>query len=287
MTIEKLKQLSYLARWHKPAGFFLVWPTLWALWFAGNGHPDMSLVIIFLLGAFVMRSAGCVINDIADRHIDGHVARTRMRPLVTGKVTLQEARVFFLFLIICAVLLVFCLNAYAVLWAIAGLIFAVIYPFMKRWTHLPQVVLGIAFSWGVPMVFAAQNNIIDGRDWIVFFAAALWSIIYDTFYAMVDRPDDIKIGVKSTAILLGSYDKYCIGLLQIIFVLLLALIGYLFHLHKIYYISLIFVSALFIYQQRLIRYAEPVNCFKAFLNNHWVGFFIFLGIILSYENSGG
>lgn len=294
MTLEKIQQFWYLARCHKPAGLFLIWPMLWALWLAGEGHPNRHVVIIFILGAIVMRSAGCVINDIADQRFDAHVNRTRQRPLVTAKITTKEAFCFFCLLLGCALGLVQCLNAFTILLAFAGLAFAVIYPLMKRFTHLPQVGLGVAFSWGVPMAFAAQNNIILAEDWLVFFVAAIWPVIYDTFYAMIDRPDDLKIGVKSTAILFGSYDKKIIGVLQIIFLSMLVWVGYLFHLHFIYYLSLLVTAALFIYQQVLVGREKPNDACKvndnykandyynAFVNNHWVGFIIFLGIMTSY-----
>jgi 4-hydroxybenzoate polyprenyltransferase len=287
MNVEKIKQYCYLIRLNRPIGIFLLlWPTLWALWLGGLGHPSLMIVLIFLLGTIVMRSAGCVINDFADRHFDGHVVRTRSRPLVTGSVTIKEALIFFFILMLTAFLLVLCLNRFTILLAFAGAFFAITYPFLKRFTHLPQAGLGVSFAWGVPMAFAALNNVILVRDWLVFFAALVWPMIYDTFYAMVDRPDDIKIGVKSTAILFGARDKLWIGLLQGLFLIILGWVGYLFQLHFIYYLSLFSVSILFIYQQRLIRSNQADLCFKAFLNNQWVGGIIFLGIVLSYCISG-
>jgi 4-hydroxybenzoate polyprenyltransferase len=285
MTKNKLKQYYYLMRMHKPIGIFLLlWPTLWALWLAGAGRPHLGIVIIFVLGVIVMRSAGCVINDIADRNVDGHVARTRLRPLVTGAVTTREALVLFGLLLLIAFLLVLCLNRFAILLAFAGALFAIVYPFMKRFTHLPQAGLGMAFAWGVPMAFAALNNQILPRDWLVFFAAAIWPVIYDTFYAMVDRADDEKIGVKSTAILFGAWSAWWVGALQMLFLVLMVGVGYLFVLRAVYYVGVLVAGMLFVYQQRLIRTHEPERCFKAFLNNHWVGCIIFLGMVLSYEN---
>ncbi|MBV8802674.1 MAG: 4-hydroxybenzoate octaprenyltransferase [Gammaproteobacteria bacterium] len=282
MTIEKLKNFCYLARLHKPAGLFLIWPMLWALWLAGEGHPNGEIVIIFILGAIIMRSAGCVINDISDRRFDAHVSRTCQRPLVTKKISTKEAFCFFAILLSCAFSLVLYLNQFTIMLAFAGVIFAVIYPLMKRFTYLPQLGLGVAFSWGVPMAFAAQNNIILVNDWIVFFAAVIWPVIYDTFYAMIDRPEDLKIGVKSTAILFGAHDKTIIAMLQILFLGVLGKVGYLFHLHVFYYLGLVIVSVLFIYQQLLIRSNNTNNYYKAFVSNHWVGLVIFLGIVTNY-----
>lgn len=282
MNTHLIKQYCYLARLHKPIGIFLLlWPTLWALWLASEGHPNAWIVSVFVMGVIVMRSAGCVINDIADRHFDGRVARTCFRPLITGEVTLKGALIFFGILLFIAFVLVLCLNQFTILLACAGACFAIIYPFMKRFTYWPQAGLGIAFSWGVPMAFAALNNGMHARDWLLFLAAVIWPLIYDTFYAMVDRVDDIKIGIKSTAILFGSRFMIWIGLLQGLFIVLLGYTGYLFHLHVMYYVCLAMASLLFIYQQRLICHYESNLCFKAFLNNHWVGCIIFMGIMWS------
>lgn len=283
MNVEKIKQYGHLMRLHRPIGILLLlWPTLWALWLGGQGQPKRWTTFLFVLGVIVMRSAGCIMNDMADRHIDGHVARTCLRPLVTGKVTPREAFRLLIFLLLFAFIIVLFFNRYTILLALAGLFFAAIYPFMKRFTHLPQAGLGIAFSWGVPMAFAAQNEVILARDWVVFVAAVFWPIIYDTFYAMVDQKDDIKIGVKSTAILFHEKEAVIIGCLQIIFLVLLGWVGKLFQLHTSYYYSLLMVGGLFLYQQVLMKDSVPEKCFKAFLNNNWVGFFIFLGIVLSY-----
>lgn len=283
MNIKKnIKNYAVLMRLHKPIGIFLLlWPTLWALWLAGHGHPPISLVIIFVLGVIVMRSAGCVINDLADRHVDKHVARTRERPLASGKITVRAALMLFFILMLIAFGLVLFLNQLTILLSIAGAIFASLYPLLKRITHLPQIGLGIAFAWGVPMAFAAQNNVISVIGWQVFLTAAIWPIMYDTLYAMTDREDDIKIGVKSTAILFGKFDRIIIGFLQIILILLFIQMGYLFHLQWQYFMAVLGVGLLFLYQQWLIKNRNPMACFKAFLNNHWVGMLIFIGIILS------
>lgn len=280
---EKLKQYAYLMRFHKPIGtFLLLWPTLWALWLAGEGHPKFSILLIFILGVIVMRAAGCIINDFADRNFDGHVERTRDRPLATGKVKPLEALGLFLLLLTIAFLLVLLLNKLTILLAIAGALLTIIYPFMKRFTYLPQVGLGFAFAWGVPMAFAALTNTVPNSAWLLFFAAVIWPMIYDTIYAMVDREDDKKIGLKSTAILFGKYDRIAIGVLQIVFLVSLLLVGYLFKLDQFYFVSLVAVVILFLYQQKLMKNRDRENCFKAFLNNHWVGLFIYAGITMSY-----
>lgn len=278
---EKLKQYVYLIRLHKPIGILLLlWPTLWALWLASNGQPDWSIVAIFIAGVILMRSAGCIVNDIADKKWDAHVERTRGRPLVTGKISLKEAWIFFGILIAAAFLLVWQLNWLTIILAFFGLLFAMIYPFLKRVTHLPQVGLGIAFSWGIPMAFAAQLYEVPVSGWVLFFAAMIWPMIYDTFYAMTDKVDDINVGVKSMAILFGSREQFFIGLLQMVFVLLMVWVGFFFRLGFYYFASLLVVSFLFFYQEWLIKDRDPQKSFKAFLNNNWVGFVIFLGIIL-------
>ncbi len=281
--LEEMKQYFFLMRLHKPIGIFLLlWPTLWALWLAGNGKPNLFIVGIFILGVILMRSAGCIINDVADRHVDSYVARTRTRPLATGKLTSKQALLLFSSLIFCAFLLVLLLNRFTIWLAFVGVVLVVLYPFMKRFTHLPQVGLGIAFAWGVLMAFAAQNNSLSPAAWLLFFAAAVWPVIYDTMYAMVDYEDDIKIGIKSTAILFRKYDRWVIGVLQISFIALMAWVGYLFKLNIFYFLSLLIVTILFGYQQQLIKDQDQKKCLKAFLNNNWVGMILFVGIILSY-----
>jgi len=285
MNLKKIKLYISLMRLDKPIGILLLlWPTLWALFLASAGKPSLEIVLIFILGVVLMRSAGCVINDIADRHVDGYVARTRHRPLVIGAVSIKAAMILFLSILLCAFLLVLLLNKLTILLAFIAAILAIIYPFLKRFTHLPQIGLGLAFAWSVPMAFAAVTNSVPIASWVVFLITVLWAIIYDSLYAMVDREDDIKIGIKSTAILFGKLDKWIIGFLQIIFLLLLLLMGFLYGLNKLYYLSIIGVAGLFFYQQILIRDRLPKNCFKAFLNNHWVGFIIYIGIIIGYVN---
>lgn len=288
MNLGELKQYSLLMRLDKPIGIFLVlWPTLWALWLAGAGMPNLVVVSVYIIGCILMRSAGCVINDIADRKFDGFVARTRDRPLAAARVSVRSAFYLLLGLLLCAFLLVLLLNKLTIALAFVGVLLAVIYPFLKRITHLPQVGLGIAFSWGVPMAFASVTGSVSAQGWLVFFAALWWPIMYDTLYAMVDRADDLKIGVKSTAILFGKADRWIVGVLQVFFLLLLCLVGKVFQLNIFYYLSLAGAGVLFIYQQVLIKDGLPENCFKAFLNNHWVGCIIFLGIVLSYANCSG
>lgn len=281
MNFEKIKQYIYLMRLNKPIGILLLlWPTLWALWLASNGKPNIPIVIIFILGVILMRSAGCVINDYADRNFDRHVLRTRERPLATGKITGKEAWILFSILMACAFLLVLLLNPLTILLAFVGALLTMIYPFMKRFTNLPQVGLSLAYSWGVPMAFAAETNTVPLAAWMLFFTAIVWPVIFDTFYAMVDRDDDVKIGIKSTAILFGKNDKLMIGALQMLFLLSLIMVGYIFNLNAFYFLSLLIAALLFLYQQILIKNRDREQCFKAFLNNHWVGLVIFLGIAL-------
>mgnify|MGYP000872784570 CR=1 FL=1 len=272
-----------LTRLNKPIGaLLLLWPTLWALWLAAEGVPNWDLLVIFILGTFVMRSAGCVINDFADRKIDGHVARTRDRPLATGEVSAREALTLFVVLCLLAFGLVLLTNSLTIRLSFGGLALAFCYPFMKRFTQLPQVVLGAAFAWGIPMAFAAQKGELNQTIWLVYLAVVLWTVVYDTFYAMVDRDDDLRIGVKSTAILFGEQDRAITGFLQLLTIVALILVGRRFELTFPYYIGLGFASALFAYQQWLIRYRERNACFKAFMNNNWVGLVIFIGVIASY-----
>lgn len=270
-----------LMRVNRPIGILLLlWPTLWALWLAAEGWPRWDLLIIFTLGVISMRSAGCVINDFADRKIDGSVKRTRDRPLATGTVSTREVWGLFAGLCLFSLVLVLLTNKLTVWLSVGGLLLACCYPFMKRYTHLPQVVLGAAFAWSVPMAFAAQAGSLSQELWLVYLAVVLWTVVYDTFYAMVDRDDDLRIGVKSTAILFGDQDRFITGFLQALTVYTLVLVGQRFELGVIYYTSLGVASGLFIYQQYLIRYRERDACFKAFLNNNWVGLAIFIGIVL-------
>lgn len=282
--MTRLKNYACLMRLHKPVGIFLLlWPTLWALWLAGEGKPNYFIVMIFVAGVILMRSAGCVINDIADRKVDGLVQRTRDRPLASGSVSVKEAFILFVVLITSAFLLVLNLNVYTILLAFVGALLAAGYPFLKRVTHLPQVGLGIAFAWGVPMAFSAELNQVPLKAWVLFSAAAIWPVIYDTYYAMVDRVDDVKVGIRSTAILFGQLDRLIIGMLQILFLLILGLVGWLLDLKWFYFASLLIGGVLFGYQQWLTRDRDSVMCFRAFLNNQWVGLVVFVGIFLSTQ----
>jgi 4-hydroxybenzoate polyprenyltransferase len=284
MTLATLKQYAILMRLHRPVGIFLLlWPTLWGVWLASAGHPKFSVLIIFITGVVVMRSAGCIINDIWDRHKDGFVERTRLRPLASKKISVKEAVILFFILMLLAFGLVLQLNFLTIVLAFLGAILAVTYPLLKRVTHLPQVGLGVAFTWGIPMAYAAMMGSVPWEGWVLFLASVCWPIIYDTQYAMADRADDIHIGIKSTAILFGQYDQWVIGILQIIFLCLFAIIGWIFQLNIYYDISLIFAGLFFFYQQFLMKDRDPQKCFQAFLNNQWVGFIIFIGILLGYS----
>jgi 4-hydroxybenzoate polyprenyltransferase len=279
----RLTHYAYMMRLDKPIGILLLlWPTLWALWLASGGIPEEKILWIFITGVVLMRSAGCVFNDIADRKVDGKVKRTRERPLATGKVSVKEALVIGLLLCSIAFLLVLQCNTYTILLSFIGAALAMTYPLLKRITHLPQVGLGIAFTWSVPMAFAAVRNDIPTSAIALFLTGLLWPVIYDTLYAMVDRDDDRRIGVKSTAILFAQMDTVIIALLQTVFILMMIAVGIMFRLHRVYYASLIIAACLFVYQQWMIRHREPSRCFAAFLNNNWVGCAIFLGIALSY-----
>jgi 4-hydroxybenzoate polyprenyltransferase len=283
MTTAQVKNYCYLLRLHKPIGILLLlWPTCWALWLAGAGKPDWNIVITFIVGVVIMRSAGCVINDIADKNIDGKVARTRERPLATGVITVRAALLVFLGLSLLGFLLVLRLNHLTIYLALVGAVLMVVYPYLKRVTHLPQVGLGLAFAWGVPMAFAAIEHNVPPAAWLLFAAAALWPVSYDTIYAMVDRDDDIAIGVKSTAVLFDDKDTVFVATFQVAFLLLLAYVGWVFGLNIFYYVSLLAAEGLFAYQQFLMKEGDPSACFEAFLNNQWVGLVIFLGIVMNY-----
>jgi 4-hydroxybenzoate polyprenyltransferase len=275
-----------LMRLEKPIGtYLLLWPTWWALWLAAEGVPPWHLLLVFSAGVVLMRAAGCVINDYADRHWDGAVERTQHRPLASGAVTGTEAlQLFVLLLALSAGLLVF-LNRQTVLLSLVAVLLAAVYPFMKRYTHLPQVVLGAAFSWGMPMAFMAIQLKLPPLVWLLYLANLLWTVAYDTYYALVDRPDDIKVGIKSTAILFGDYALPIIALLQLMTLLLLGAVGYLAQLHWVYYLSLLGAAACFLYQYRIAR-ASRQGCFSAFLHNHYVGMLVFAGIALSYLLQG-
>lgn len=280
---EKWGAVKQLTRMDKPIGtYLLLWPTMWALWVATDGWPSFHLLFVFCVGVFIMRSAGCVINDYADRNVDGHVKRTSERPLVAGKISEEEALSVFAFLIGGAFSLVMTLSWFTIYLSAVALVLAASYPFMKRYTHLPQVVLGAAFSWGMIMAFAEARGEVPLEAWMLFAANLLWTVAYDTMYAMVDRDDDLKIGVKSTAILFGSHDKRAVGLLQVATLALLFSVGDLLAFGWPYQLSLVMVAGLFCYQQMLIANRDRQACFRAFLNNHWVGLIVFLGIVVEY-----
>jgi 4-hydroxybenzoate polyprenyltransferase len=284
---DRWRQYLLLMRLDRPIGtLLLMWPTLWALWLAGEGHPRPLVVAVFVTGVVVMRSAGCVINDYADRRVDPHVARTRLRPLAAGKVSEREALILFAVLCLAAFALVLLMNRLTVLMSLGGVVLAAVYPFMKRYTHLPQVVLGAAFGWAVPMAFAAQTGTVPPVGWLLFIASVLWTTVYDTLYAMVDRPDDLRIGVKSTAILFGEADRHLIALIQGLFFVVMVIIGRRMALGPFYYAGLVAAMGLAVYQMTLIWQREPPKCFKAFLNNNWFGAVIFAGIAAHYLFAG-
>lgn len=280
---SKTSALLQLIRFDRPIGtLLLLWPTLWALWIAARGTPDYMLLAIFVAGTFLTRSAGCIINDLADRRVDGAVKRTTGRPLVTGAVTEKEALALFVALMLLAFVLVLFTNALTIALSLVAVLLASTYPFMKRYTHLPQVVLGLAFSWGIPMAFAAQTGELPAALWLIFLGNLWWIVAYDTKYAMVDRDDDIPAGVKSTAILFDRYDRLAIAVLQLLCLFTLYLAGLAFALGAYFNLALLVCAGLFGYQQYLIRNRERDACFKAFLNNNWVGMAIFAGIVLHY-----
>ncbi|ENZ0350167.1 MULTISPECIES: 4-hydroxybenzoate octaprenyltransferase [Morganella] len=283
MVRSKWQAYSRLMRTDRPIGsLLLLWPTYWALWIAARGIPDWHILIIFTIGVFSMRAAGCVINDFADRKFDGSVERTKNRPLPRGDVTEKEAKILFAVLVLVSFGLVLTLNTMTIWLSVAGLALAWIYPFVKRVSHLPQVVLGAAFGWSIPMAFAAVSESLPAVCWLLFAVNIIWSVIYDTQYAMVDRNDDLKIGVKSTAILFGRFDKIIIGVLQLVMILMLLWTGMMANLSGIFYWSLLLAGALFVYQQRLMADRERDPCFQAFMNNNYVGFILFLGMLVSY-----
>ena len=280
---NKIIALIKLIRLDKPIGtLLLLWPTLWALWIASEGWPGITPLLVFTLGTFLMRSAGCIVNDFADRNVDGFVERTVSRPLVTGAVSHKEAFGLFIVLISLSFLLVLQTNLLTIGLSIFALVLASIYPFLKRYTHLPQLGLGVAFSWGIPMAFAAQKTSVPLEAWVLLLANLFWVVVYDTQYAMVDREDDLQIGIKSTAILFGEADRYIIGLLQLVCLLCLFWVSHEFNLGLVYISSIFLVAILFLYHLYLIRHRKRQDCFKAFKHNNWVGICILLGIIFDY-----
>jgi len=284
---DRLIGYMYLVRLHRPIGIFLLmWPALWALWLAGDGQPPWLVVVIFVLGVVLMRSAGCAINDYADRDFDGHVARTNRRPLATGDVTPGEAIGVFVGLSLVSFGLVLQLNWQTIALSIVALLLTFVYPFMKRFTHVPQLFLGAAFGWAIPMAFTAVTGTIPVYAWVLFVATLIWALIYDTQYAMVDREDDLKIGVKSTAILFGRWDRHVIGLLQLLMLALLFWVGQQAGRGPVYVSSLLVAAGFSIYQQKLTWNCEPAACFQAFLNNNFFGMVVFVGLVLDYALIG-
>jgi len=282
-TTGKTQALLQLMRFDKPIGtLLLLWPTLCALWIAAQGVPETRLLFIFVMGTFLTRSAGCIINDIADRHLDGAVARTNARPLVTGAVSEKEALLLFTVLMLLAFVLVLFTNTLTITLSFIAVLLAASYPFMKRFTHLPQVVLGAAFSWGIPMAFAAQSGELPAALWLLYLGNLLWTVAYDTQYAMVDREDDILIGIKSTAVLFAHHDRLAVAILQLLTLLTLWASGQQFGLGWPYTGALWVIAGLFVYHQYLMRDRDPTQCFKAFLHNNWVGLTLFLGVALHY-----
>lgn len=277
----KLDCYLRLTRLNKPIGIFLVvWPMLWALWLAAEGVPNLWVLFVFVVGAVLMRSAGCVMNDYADRDIDGHVRRTKARPLATGEVGEKEALALFAVLCLIAFILVLTLNGLTITMAFVGIVLAALYPFTKRLTHWPQMFLGAAFGWAIPMAFAAQSGHVPAGGWMLFIATLIWALVYDTFYAMVDRDDDLKIGVKSTAVLWGERDLMIIGGFQILFYTLLVVVGVMFALGLFYYLGLVAAIAMSIHHQWLARDRDRDACFKVFMQHNILGGLIFVGLVL-------
>lgn len=281
----KLRSREYalLIRLDKPIGILLLlWPTLWALWIASDGSPNLDVLMVFVLGVFLMRSAGCVINDYADRKVDPQVTRTSARPIAAGRVTTREALILFSVLCLIAFMLVLTMNRLTILLSLVAVVLAIIYPFTKRYTYLPQVFLGLAFGWAVPMAFAAQTGEVPELAWLLLTATVLWATTYDTMYAMVDRDDDIRIGVKSTAILFGDADRLIIGITQLLLLWTLILVGRRAGLDWPYYAGLAVATGFGVYQQYLIYTRLARQCFQAFLNNNWLGMSIFVGLVVNY-----
>jgi 4-hydroxybenzoate polyprenyltransferase len=286
----RLRLYARLIRLERPIGaLLLLWPTLWALWLAGRGHPDPWILFVFVAGVWLMRGAGCAVNDFADRNFDPYVARTRERPLARRALREWEAWTVAAVLAGAAALLVSTLNRLTVLLAAVALALAVSYPFLKRFTHLPQPYLGIAFGWGIPMAWAAETDHVPTVAWLLLLANILWTTVYDTFYAMADRPWDRRLGVKSTALLFGDYDLFVIAVLQALTLLALLLVGHRLHLGTYYKAGVATAGVLFLSQIARARDRSPERCFRAFLDNNWVGLSVFVGIALDYalRTTGG
>ena len=281
--VERLNAYEKLVRLDKPIGILLLlWPTLWALWLSSAGRPDLRIVWIFALGTVLMRSAGCAVNDYADRHYDGHVARTRDRPLAAGTIRPAEALVVAAVLALAAFALVLRFNALTIMYSFAALAIAAIYPFTKRFFALPQVVLGVAFGFGIPMAFAVHNNHVPGIAWLLLLANIFWAIAYDTEYAMVDRDDDHRIGIRTSALTFGRFDVAAVMICHALFLLSMVGAGTYFRLGIYYYAGLTLAAVLAASQFAMIRKREPAACFRAFLHNNWVGAAVFAGILAHY-----
>lgn len=281
--MDRALQYAFIMRFDKPIGFYLLmWPTLWALWIAAEGQPRTDITIIFLMGIVLMRAAGCIINDYADRKIDQKVARTKDRPLATGAVSPREAIVLFVIVCLIAFVLVLYTNLLTFMLSFIAVLLAVVYPFTKRYTYMPQAFLGLSFGWAVPMAFAAQTGSVPTIAWLLLTATVLWATAYDTFYAMVDREDDIEVGVKSTAILFGDADRVIIAAIQITFMLTMYIIGKKLEMGVFYYLGLCTAIGFAVYQHYLARDRDPEKCLKAFLNNNLFGAAIFFGIVFHY-----
>ena len=283
LKYDKFKQYLLLIRLNRHIGIFLLlWPTLWGLWIASEGFPNTKILVVFLFGVFLMRSAGCILNDIIDKDFDKFVARTQNRPLASDKLSSIEAFIVAISLIFIAFLLVLTTNTLTVQLSFVAIILAGTYPFLKRHTYLPQFFLGLTFGWSIPMAFAATTNSIPKIAWLLLIANILWAVVYDTIYAMIDREDDLKIGIKSTAILFDDADRFIIGLIQSLVLIALIVIGQQASLNTIYYFSLIIGGCLFLYQLYLIRNRDPKKCMQAFLNNNWFGLVVFIGLFINY-----
>lgn len=283
LKYDKFKLYLLLIRLNRPIGIFLLlWPTLWGLWIASEGFPNTKILVVFLFGVFLMRSAGCILNDIIDKDFDKFVARTQNRPLASDKLSSIEAFIVAISLIFIAFLLVLTTNTLTVQLSFVAVILAGTYPFLKRHTYLPQFFLGLTFGWSILMAFAATTNSIPKIAWLLLIANILWAVVYDTIYAMIDREDDLKIGIKSTAILFDDADIFIIGLIQSLVLIALIVIGQQASLNTIYYFSLIIGGCLFLYQLYLIRNRDPKKCMQAFLNNNWFGLVVFIGLFVNY-----
>lgn len=284
MYIKKFYNLIRLMRINQPIGFFLLlWPTLWGLWFANDGKPNFSLVTLFVTGVVCMRSAGCIINDYIDYDIDGHVQRTKYRPLIDGTVLKKEALLLFVILLIISAFLVFMLNFTTISLSLIALVLSIIYPFLKKYIYFPQLVLGIVFSCPILMAFTAVNHSINQTAWLLFIANTIWTISYDTQYSMIDRNDDINIALKSSAILFRNLDTFIIGILQFIMILILIFLAWTEKLSILFYIFAILGTTMaFVWQQKLIYNRNQERCFQAFLNNNYVGLLVFIGIVLHF-----